>query len=187
MQPMAKPFEPLTLATDRLDLRFIDEGDTDAVLAMCSQPEVMRYTPRPAMKERVEAEQMIERIRSGYAQGTTLQLGIVRREDGRYLGHCVLFNFHAESRRAEIGYSLDKRFWGQGFMNEALQAFIDYAFDGLGLNRLEADIDPRNIASARSLARLGFAHEGLLRERWIVGGEVSDTGMYGLLRSDWKR
>src|SRR5260221_531021 len=55
------------------------------------------------------------------------------------------------------------------------------------LNRLEADIDPRNVASARSLERFGFKKEGHLRERWIVAGEVSDTGFYGLLQSDWRR
>ena len=52
-------------------------------------------------------------------------------------------------------------------------------------NRLEADIDPRNVASARSLVRLGFRQEGHLRERWVVNGEVSDTDLYGLLRIDW--
>ena len=55
----------------------------------------------------------------------------------------------------------------------------------LALNRVEADIDPRNAASANTLERLGFQNEGLLRERWVVDGEVSDSGIYGLLRLDW--
>ena len=55
----------------------------------------------------------------------------------------------------------------------------------MALNRVEADIDPRNEASARTLERLGFRREGLLRERWIVGDEVSDTALYGLLQRDW--
>lgn len=187
MPPMAKPFDPVTLQTERLVLRPMDEADTDAVFEMCSVAEVMRYTPRPAMKARVEAEQMIGRIKANFAKGDAMQLGIERKADRVFLGHCVLFNFHETSRRAEIGYSLDIRYWGAGYMDEALHAFIDFAFDGLDLNRLEADIDPRNVPSARSLARLGFTHEGLLRERWIVAGEVSDTGFYGLLRSDWKK
>ena len=70
-------------------------------------------------------------------------------------------------------------------MHEALDAFITYAFETLDLNRLEADIDPRNHASAKTLERLGFQQEGHLRERWIVSGEVSDTWLYGLLRRDW--
>ena len=58
-------------------------------------------------------------------------------------------------------------------------------FIELSLNRVEADIDPRNAASAKTLERLGFVKEGFLRERWVVDGEVSDSGIYGLLRRDW--
>jgi RimJ/RimL family protein N-acetyltransferase len=71
-------------------------------------------------------------------------------------------------------------------MHEALQALLSYAFQTLDLNRLEADIDPRNHASARTLERLGFQKEGHLRERWIVDGEISDTWLYGLLRREWQ-
>ena len=71
-------------------------------------------------------------------------------------------------------------------MHEALVALLAFGFGELGLNRVEADIDPRNRASARSLERLGFRQEGHLRERWIVGSEVSDSALYGLLASDWR-
>jgi len=71
-------------------------------------------------------------------------------------------------------------------MHEALQALLEFGVGELDLNRIEADIDPRNSASARTLERLGFTKEGYLRERWIVGDEVSDTVIYGLLRREWK-
>ena len=70
-------------------------------------------------------------------------------------------------------------------MFEAVSALIDFAFAGLSLNRLEADIDPRNTTSASSLEKLGFQREGYLRERWIVGTEISDSALYGLLARDW--
>ena len=70
-------------------------------------------------------------------------------------------------------------------MQEALQALLAFAFTDLDLHRLEADIDPRNAASKAALVRLGFQEEGLLRERWIVGDEVSDSALYGLLQRDW--
>jgi RimJ/RimL family protein N-acetyltransferase len=108
-------------------------------------------------------------------------------DDGALIGNCTLFALNAQCRRAELGYVLGSRQWGQGFMHEALQALLGHGFAELDLNRVEADIDPRNEASARSLRRLGFAQEGYLRERWIVGGEVSDTALYGLLRQDWAR
>ena len=71
-------------------------------------------------------------------------------------------------------------------MHQALQALLRYAFQTLDLNRLEADIDPRNVASSRTLERLGFQKEGHLRERWIVNDEISDTWLYGLLRREWQ-
>jgi RimJ/RimL family protein N-acetyltransferase len=71
-------------------------------------------------------------------------------------------------------------------MNEALLSLLEFGFSQLALNRVEADIDPRNLASARSLERLGFKKEGHLRERWIVDGEVSDTALYGLLLREWR-
>jgi RimJ/RimL family protein N-acetyltransferase len=70
-------------------------------------------------------------------------------------------------------------------MHEALVAVVDYAFGPLGLRRLEADTDPRNLASQRALERLGFTREGLLRERWQVGDEISDTALFGLLAREW--
>jgi RimJ/RimL family protein N-acetyltransferase len=69
-------------------------------------------------------------------------------------------------------------------MSEAAHAVIDHGFNTVGLRRLEADIDPRNLGSAKLLERLGFVREGLLRERWVVGDEISDSALYGLLKRD---
>jgi RimJ/RimL family protein N-acetyltransferase len=80
---------------------------------------------------------------------------------------------------------LDRAFWGKGYMREAMAALIDHAFRVLRLHRIEADIDPRNSASAKLLKSLHFVHEGHMRERWIVNGEICDTDFFGLLRSDW--
>jgi RimJ/RimL family protein N-acetyltransferase len=63
---------------------------------------------------------------------------------------------------------------------------LAYAFDELDLRRIEADVDPRNAASIRTLERLGFRREGYLRERWRVNGEVQDALFYGLLRREWR-
>jgi RimJ/RimL family protein N-acetyltransferase len=54
------------------------------------------------------------------------------------------------------------------------------------MRRIEADVDPRNENSLRILGRLGFKQEGLLRERWNVGGEIQDSAILGLLAREWK-
>jgi ribosomal-protein-alanine N-acetyltransferase len=111
---------------------------------------------------------------------------IERSSDRVFVGNCTLHHFHEATRRAEIGYLLDHAYWGQGYTHVALQLLVAHAFLQLGLNRLEADIDPRNQASAKTLARPGFVKEGHLRQRWIVNDEVSDTSLHGLRRSDWR-
>lgn len=72
-------------------------------------------------------------------------------------------------------------------MREAVGALLDFALGALALLRIEADVDPRNRAFCHALERLGFAREGLIRERWIVGGEACDTAWHGLLAREWRR
>jgi ribosomal-protein-alanine N-acetyltransferase len=179
--------ETLALNGEHVRLRRLDPADAAALFGMFSDPEVMRYWSRPPMADPAQAEALLEQVLADYGTGASLPLGIERSRDSILVGNCTLHHFHETSRRAEIGYCLGRAYWGHGYMHEALQALVRYAFGDLDLNRLEADIDPRNLRSARSLERLGFVKEGHLRSRWIVAGEVSDTGFYGLLRDDWQR
>jgi len=178
-------FSSLPLRTDRLLLRPLRESDADVLLEIFSDPKVMRFWGTVAWSSRDEAVERIAKDAKRLEEGTDLRLGLERLADATFLGTCTLFDFNAQCRRAEIGYCLASAVWGQGYMHEALTSLIQYGFEQLDLNRIEADIDPRNEASARSLERLGFRREGLLRERWIVGTEVSDTALYGLLRAEW--
>lgn len=177
-------FLDLVLPTPRLRLRPLRADDAEALFAVFSDPEVMRYWSTPPWTSIDQAHQRIAADTAGMAAGEHLRLGIERQADGRLVGQCTLFDIVPSCRRAEIGYCLARHAWGQGLMHEALQALVAHGFGPMDLNRIEADIDPRNAASARSLERLGFVREGLLRERWIVDGEVSDSALYGLLRSD---
>lgn len=179
-------FDQLVLTTPRLRLRPLGEADAQALFDMLSDPAVTRYWSTPPWTDMAPAHALIERDRQAMASGDYLRLGLERLDDAALLGNCTLFAINAQCRRAEIGYVLGAAHWGRGFMHEALRALLEHGFAAMDLNRIEADIDPRNEASARSLRRLGFAQEGYLRERWIVGGEVSDTALYGLLRQDWR-
>lgn len=172
--------------TPRLAIRAFREDDQEAVFAIFSDPEVMRYWSQPPMTERAEAAEMIARALAYFLTRDSFRWAIARREDDRTVGTFSLFRLDRQNWRAEIGYALGRDHWGQGYMQEALCAVIGYAFRELNLLRLEADLDPRNAASARALERQGFRREGLLRERWIVGGVVSDSLLMGLLRREWE-
>lgn len=185
MVTTARPFAEFALTAQRVTLRFLTAADAPAIYAIFSDGDVMRFWSRPPMADQHEADAHVRDVCAGYRSGDSVQLGIERNADRALIGTCTLFHFHWTSRRAEVGYALARSAWGQGLMHEALRALVTYAFNGLDLNRLEADIDPRNVSSARTLDRLGFRKEGHLRERWIVNGEVSDTDLYGLLRIDW--
>ena len=174
------------ITTERLLLRETSDQDADAVFEMESDPVAMRYWSRPPMQDVAEARAAVERAKGFFATRVGLRWSITRNGDGLVLGHVGVFNFHEPSDRADIGYGLVRRHWGQGYMHEALVAVVDYAFGPLALRRLEADIDPRNLASVRALERLGFEREGLLRERWQVADEVSDSVLMGLLARDWR-
>jgi len=174
---------PTVLATRRLRLRWLDEGDAAAQYAIYSDPEVTRYWSAGAWTGMAQADEQIAKTLAGYQDGSGLRFGIEL--DGRVIGNVCLFAFSEQNRRCEIGYALCRAYWGHGYATEALGAALDYGFRELGLNRVEADIDPRNAASANVLERLGFCREGYMPERWIVNGEAADTVFYGLLKRQW--
>lgn len=175
-----------TLDAPRLRLRWLTEADVDALYAVFSDRQMMRYWSSPAMTERQEAESYLRRIHEGFAGKSAFQWGAELKQEGRIIGTCTLFHLDPANARAELGYCLGSAHWGQGYMSEALTALLDFAFGTLRLRRLEADVDPRNENSLRILDKLGFHHEGLLRERWNVAGEIQDTVFCGLLAKDWQ-
>jgi len=179
-------FSDVTLQTERLVLRAPVPADTDAIFAMRADPVVQRYGSHPPWTDRQTAVDWIERNARGMAAGEHVQFVLERRADGVVVGSCTLYALDTQCRRADVGYALALAEWGRGYANEAVRTMLDWGFDELGLNRVEADIDPRNLPSARALERLGFTREGHLRERWIVAGEVSDSWIYGLLAREWR-
>jgi RimJ/RimL family protein N-acetyltransferase len=147
---------------------------------------VFRHVPIGGWKSIDEAHQLIARAITMVASGDGVRLAMERREDKRVIGEALLFNFENERTRAEIGYGLGRPAWGHGYATEAVRPLVDFGFRELGLRRIGAIIDPRNGPSARVLQRLGFSHEGTLRQHTLMRGEVSDTGVYSLLRTEWE-
>lgn len=171
----------LCLDSPRLQLRPMRHADAARWLTIMADPEVMRYWYHAPWTELAEAESALAADREAYATGTLLKLGMYRRDNGELIGMVQMFNIDHDSRRGEIGYCLARAVQGRGYMDEALTCFIDYLAHTLHMRRLEAEIDPRNQGSARTLERQGFVLEGTLRARWCMAGELSDSGLYGLL------
>jgi [ribosomal protein S5]-alanine N-acetyltransferase len=176
-----------TLQGERVALRWMTTRDADALYAIFSDPEVVRYWSTLPMTRKAEARALLRDIREEHADGHLHEWGLVQRENDRVIGTCTLFHIDRGNRRAEVGFALGRPWWGQGLMREGLGVLLDFAFGELALRRVEADVDPRNRLSAELLERLGFRREGLLRERWNVGGELQDAAFYGLLAREFRR
>jgi [ribosomal protein S5]-alanine N-acetyltransferase len=173
------------ITTPRLVLRWISEDDIDGLYEIFSDPQVMRYWSSGPIANREAAAAMQREIAAGNENDTMLKWGLALRDSNLLIGTATLFHFDLDNGRAEIGYAMGRAHWGKGYMHEALQALVSHAFEVMQLRRLEADVDPRNAASIRTLERLGFQREGFLRERWHVEGEIQDAFFYGLLRREW--
>jgi [ribosomal protein S5]-alanine N-acetyltransferase len=176
---------PAAFATTRLDLRLMQHDDLDDLLVVHGDDEVTRFLPYATWHTSDDGQAWYLRNKVFHDEGKSRQFAIVRREDARVIGLMLIFNVDPASERGELGYVLGKRDWGQRLMREALVPLLNHSFDALGLRRIEAHVDPRNIASHRLLLSLGFRHEGLLRERNVMKGDIVDSNTYGLLKREW--
>lgn len=175
-----------TLHTFRLRLRPVADTDAGELVALHTNATVLRYWDAPPWREPGRAERFIATSRQMAEDGTGARLAIERTADAAFLGWCTLSRWNPTYRSAALGYCLHDTAWGQGYATEAARALLQWAFGSLDLNRVQAETDTRNAASARVLEKLGFAREGTLREDCVVDGEVSDSWVYGLLRREWR-
>jgi ribosomal-protein-alanine N-acetyltransferase len=182
-----RAFDTALIRTARLvrRVRPLAEADVQALFEIHSDPRAMRYWSAPVWTHDERGRLMVSSDLDP-SQTDHLRLGICLADSSALIGTCTFFGINAQCQRAELGYMLASRWWGRGYMHEALTAFIDHGLRQLGLNRIEADTDPRNERSMRLLERLHFVKEGHFRKRWMVDGEVSDSAMFGLLREDWR-
>lgn len=174
-----------TVTGPRVQLRWIREEDAAALLAIFGDPEVMAFWSSEPWPDLETAQAYIRDIHQGFHSRSLFQWAVTCGETGELIGTCTLAHYSEQNRRAEVGIILGRKSWGQGLGRSTLRCLIRFAFEELGLERLEADIDPNNLRSLALFEGRGFQREGLLRERWRVHGEVQDTVLLGLLRREW--
>jgi ribosomal-protein-alanine N-acetyltransferase len=174
------PFAPLQTA--RLTVRPVHAADLPDLMAVNGDAEVTRFLPYEAWQTPDDAQAWLGRMATLCDGGQAHQLVIVR--DGRAVGTVLLFRHEEPSARIELGYALGRAQWGQGIAREALAAVIDTVFGPFGLRRIEAQVQPDNLASSALLARLGFRREGVLRQRWVAKGRAYDVSVWGLLAAE---
>lgn len=174
---------PPVLESPRLRLRPLRSVDAADVFALFGDPDVTRYWSFATWSQLAQAEKWLaERRRWG--PPTAYPWALADRDDDRLLGTVTLFILAGRPHSAEIGYSLRSSRQGHGLAREAVDRALQFAFGDLGLERVEADVDPLNEPSWRLLEQLGFRRERVLHKRWRARGEYTDSWIYGLLRPD---
>jgi ribosomal-protein-serine acetyltransferase len=123
---------------------------------------------------------------SRFAEGAEIGAGI-RQSSGEMVGFVALKSINARHRTANIGYFLAAGAQGGGLVTKACRAMLDYAFGDLKLNRVDIYCAAENTKSRAVAERLGFTHEGTLREAQWVHEKFVDLAVYGMLAGEWQR
>lgn len=168
---------PRELNTSDLHLRPSTLADAEGMFAMLSDPESMKYWSDKPVPDLDAALQALRKDLESDAKGHSMCWAVTLKGQDDMIGKVILFQFSQGNHRAEIGYIMNRNYWRQGLMHQALEAVIDFAFNTLNLHRIEADVDTKNAGSLGLLEKLGFEREGLFRERWFVYGEWQDSVM----------
>jgi ribosomal-protein-alanine N-acetyltransferase len=154
------------IRTRRLLLRPASAADLAPIHAILGDPRATAYwstLPHDSLEESREWLARMMAIAPDAGEDFVVEL------DGRVIGKSGLYRF------PEIGFIFHPEYWGMGLAGEALRAVLDRAFDVHGLPAVEADVDPRNQASLRLLAGLGFRETGRAEKTWLIGGQYCDS------------
>ena len=129
--------------------------------------------------------QRLRRYREDYAAGSAVPFFIFANGDGRLVGGITIGNIrHGVAQSGQIGYWMGERFAGNGFMLDAIELLVPFAFDTLRLHRIEAACIPDNVRSMRVLEKAGFRREGLLRSYLRINGIWKDHYLYATIAED---
>ncbi|MCX5977802.1 MAG: GNAT family protein, partial [Coprothermobacterota bacterium] len=149
------------LETVRLVLRALRMEDADFILKEWGDSVVTYYMrDEDPLKTREQAEEMLRPLQTPEKMPPFRWWGIEIKTEGCLIGACGYFRWDKRHHRAEIGYDLWPDYWGQGLMLEALKALINFGFEKMDLNRVEATTHTENQRSQRVLTKLGFQKEG---------------------------
>lgn len=174
------PFQ--NLESDRLLLRQIKPSDVNEVFALRSNPDIMKYIPRPLVTTNDEALVHMKMIQDKINTNEGINWAVTLKNDNKLIGIVGHYRVKWEHFRSEIGYMLLPEYSGRGITTEVVEMLIDYGFNQMKMHSLEAIIDPENHASARVLEKNGFVKEAHLRENEFYDGKFLDTVIFSLIK-----
>lgn len=186
MDPIMLDF-PTLFCTERLTIRMPQPGDGKSV---CEAVNASLEELRPWMKwaqvelTAYESELGMREAHVSFLRRDNLRLLVFLKDTGQFIASSSLHNIDWDVRKFELGYWIDTRYSGQGYMTEAVEAICDFAFNQLDARRLEIRCDTRNSKSKLLPARLGFELEGIIRNEDLSadGTEWRDTCIFAKIK-----
>lgn len=172
----------IALTTERLVCTQLVDSDWPFFLALQQHPQVMRYVADNRSEREIRAafDSRLPLWSPGDAHWLCL---LVRDTQNSALG--ITGYIHREHDCAEVGFLFAPESQGKGYGTESLRAVCDYAFSRGGIRRLTATVTAGNIASRRTLEKLGFRLEGELRESYFLAGQWHNDWLFGLLSHEY--
>ncbi len=170
------------LETERLILRELVEADAEAIMAIRGDYEVTRYNIGEAYRDIAQARGLISNISRMFEHESSMYWGITLRPLNTVIGMIGYNYWNRIDHRASVGFDLARAYWGQGIMPEALRSVLQFGFERMDLNRVEADASVYNLQSQRALQKVGFRQEGHLREQYHESDSYHDLLLFALLK-----
>ncbi len=175
------------IETSRLILRRAELTDAQAMFDnWASDPEVTKYLTWPTHESKDITHMVLESWVAEYEKPNYYQWMIVPKDLGQPIGTISVVHSRDKIASAEIGYCIGSKWWHQGIMSEALQAVIDYLFDAVGMNRIEAWHDVKNPHSGAVMRKCGMVYEGAHRAAGKNNQGICDLAVYAILKSERK-
>ncbi|MBF8457135.1 GNAT family N-acetyltransferase [Kaistella sp. G5-32] len=146
----------MIFSTERLILRTVTEHDSVEILGIRSNIEINRFLQRNPPKDSFEALEFILNIKRKSANNEIVFLGISTQNNPKLLGTICLWKFSEDRKTAELGYELLPEYHGKGIMSEAVNFILNYGFNDLNLNKIEAFTNKNNLNSIKLLQKSKF-------------------------------
>jgi len=174
------------LETERLILRSTKLSDAESMFFQRSDPQMMKYLDRAPLTKVEEAEERITDMIDKMAKNEWINWVMAEKANpDLMIGDLGFWRIEDWCFRAEIGYGLQTKYQGKGYMAEAMQAVLQYGFEVMNLNSVKANIKPINNGSRAVLKRAGFIKEAYHREDYYYNGKFTDSEIYCLLKRDF--
>ncbi|WP_320814965.1 GNAT family N-acetyltransferase [Flavobacterium sp.] len=180
-----KPFPELK--SERLRFRKLTNEDAPAILELRSNPETMKFIPRPLLLDIEGALAHIKMINDKIDENLDINWAVTEKNSDKCIGIIGFFRTQPEHFRTELGYMILPQHKGKGYVTEGVNTLLDFAFNQLNFHSIEATIDSRHVSSERVLIKNGFTKEAHFKENFFYNNEFTDTVIYSILKRNFKK